>query len=104
VYATYPLGRLISGDEPQMQLDDRNQLHVFQLIGPKTFVYSRIGLNGQWLGQITYNELKTRPRLKRLASGKVDVVGGEMDVPIAQRADAPPAPKLSDRPVEMPTR
>src|SRR5205823_13976598 len=104
VYANYPLGRMISGDEPVAQLDERNQLHVLQLVGPKTFVYSRIGLNGQWLGQVTYNELRTRPHLKRLADGKVDVVGGEMDVPVAQPVGAPPAPKLSDRPVDMPTR
>jgi len=102
IYATYPLGRLITGDEPQIQLDDQNHLHVFQLVGAKAFVYTRIGLDGEWLGQVAYNEVKTRPHLKKFAGGKVDVVGGEMDAPVAQPVGAPAPPKLSDRPPGMP--
>ncbi len=104
IYATFPLGPLIAGNEPQIQLDEKNQLHVLQLVGPKTFTYSRIGPNGEWLGQVTYAELKSRPVLKRLASGKVDVIGGAIDAPAAQAANGPPSPKLSDRPAGMPAQ
>lgn len=104
IYATYPLGPLIASNEPQIQLDERNGLHVLQLVGPKTFTYSRIGINGEWIGQTTYSELKNRPRLKRLASGQVSVTGGQVEVPATAQAGAPPVPKLSDRPVGMPGR
>lgn len=104
VYATYPIGRVIAGDEPEIQLDERNQLNVLQLIGPKSFVHTRIGLNGEWLGQVTYNEVKVRPHLRRFANGKVEVLGGQIDAPVAQAANAPPPPKLSDRPAGMPGR
>lgn len=104
IYATYPVGRLLVANEPQVQLDAQNQLHILQLVGPKVYAYSRVGLNGEWGGQTTYLAAKTRPRLTKLASGKVDVSGGQMDVPVVQAADAPPAPKLSDRPAGMPTK
>ena len=104
IYATYPIGRLITGGEPQVQLDAQNQLHILLLAGPKMYTYSRIGLNGEWGGQTSYMELKSRPRLTKLASGKIDVAGGKIDVPVVQAPDAPPAPKLSDRPAGMPTK
>lgn len=105
IYATYPLARLLVSTEPQIQLDQQNRLHVLQLIGPKTYTYSRIGVNGEWLGQTTYNELKTRPTLRKLPSGEIAVVGGKVEMPLAaQAAGGPPLPKLSDRPAGMPTQ
>ena len=104
IYGTYPLGRIIAGDDPEIQLDAHNQLHVLQLVGQRAFVYTHIGINGEWLGQTAYNQLKSRPHLRRTAAGDVQVVGGEMDVPVEQPANAPPVPKLSDRPAGMPTR
>lgn len=102
VYSTYPIARLLIDNPPQYLLDTRNQLHVFQLMGPKTYAYTQIGLNGQFLGQTYHTALKTRPHLKRSSDGKVAVIGGQQEVPIAQNAGAPPAPKLSDRPPGMP--
>lgn len=105
IYATYPVGRLIAGNEPQVQLDRQNRLHILQLVGPKAYVYSRIGLNGEWGGQTNYLELKSRPHLARLASGSIAVAGGKIDVPVeapAQGTAQPP--KLSDRPAGMPTK
>ena len=106
IYGVYPLGHLIIGNDPQVQLDAGNGLHVLHLVGPKTFVYSRIGINAEWLGQMTYSTQKTRPQLRKLASGKVDVLGGQMDAPVAQAVDSSgevqAPPKLSDRPPGMP--
>lgn len=105
IYATYPLARLLVGTEPQIQLDRENRLHVLQLIGPKTYTYSRIGVNGEWLGQTTYSELKTRPTLRKLASGEIAVAGGQVEVPVTTAAAGGPSlPKLSDRPAGMPTQ
>ena len=102
VYATIPVGRLLTGNEPQAQLDAHNQLHILQIIGPKTYLYSHIGVNGEWLNQSSYNELQTRPHLARLANGSVQVKGGQVEMPIAQTANAKPGPKLSDRPASIP--
>jgi hypothetical protein len=102
VYSTYPVGRLLTENPPQYLLDLQNQLHILQLVGPKTFTYTRIGPNGQLLGQTTYTELKKRPRLHRDATGKVAVTGGQQEVPIAQSSGGLPAPKLSDRPPGLP--
>ncbi len=104
VYATYPLAHLLTSTEPQIQLDAQNRLHVLQLVGPKTYTYSRIGVNGEWLGQTTYSELKTRPNLRHLANGDVAVAGGKIEVPVATAANNPSIPKLSDRPPGMPAQ
>ena len=95
IYGTYPLGRLLTANEPQIQLDEQNRLHVLQLVGAKTYTYSQVGPNGEWLGQTTYTELKRRPALKRLASGKVAVVGGQIDM-------LPPLRNFRIAPLECP--
>lgn len=108
IYGVYAIGHLIMGQEPQIQLDGRNRLHVLQLVAPKTFVHTRIGINGEWFGQTTYTTLRTRPQLRRAESGEIAVVGGQMDVPVAQPVHGAPGaagqapPKLSDRPPGMP--
>jgi hypothetical protein len=101
VYVTAPLGRVLTSNEPQVQLDQKNQLHVLQVVGPKTYLYSRVGLNGESLGTSTYHELQTRPRMRKLASGTVEIAGGQVDAPVATAAAGPP-PKLSDRPASIP--
>lgn len=102
VYATESLGHLISMYEPEAQLDRENQLHVLHCAAPRSWTYSRIGLDGQVLAHSTFFETKTRPRLFHSAEGQVVVKGG-----ISQAAAIPPAttnppPKLSDRPRTMP--
>ena len=103
IYCTTPVGALINETQPQIQIDFNNQLHLLQVVGPKTWAYSRIGTNGEWLGQDIYVSTKTRPTLRRDGASEVSVVGGEL------RANAPAGtgpgsatggtvPKLSDRP------
>lgn len=103
IYCTYPLGRLLAGNDPEIMVDRENQLHIMQVIGPKTWLYSRVGLNGEWFGQKTFVSTKTRPRLARNEIGVVAVKGGREDVPFdpAMVADGPP-PKISERPPGMP--
>lgn len=102
IYSTYPVARILTDDQPQYLLDVRNQLHILQLVGPKTFTYTQIGLNGQLLSQGTYIALKTRPHLRKNAAGNITVVGGQQDIPLPPNAGGPPTPKLSDRPPGMP--
>lgn len=100
VYTTNQLGRVLLTYEPEVQLDRENQIHVLQLVGPRTYVYSRIGLNGEWLGQLVYNVVTTRPTFKKTKDGGVTIIGGQPDVPVAP--DTPSEPKLSDRPPGFP--
>src|SRR5437016_13495976 len=101
VYATYSLGRTISFEEPQAQIDRANQLHVLHCAAPRSWSYSRIGLNGELLAHSSFMETKTRPRLVRAANGDVAVRGGTIESPAAQSSRGT-APKLSARPPEPP--
>jgi hypothetical protein len=98
VYATYSLGRMIIYDDPKVQIDKTNQLHVLHCSAPRTWSYSVIGLNGEVVSHTTYMETKTRPRLLQTADGMVAVRGGMAEVPASAAAKAIPVPKLSDRP------
>jgi len=101
VYATLPLGRLINGYDPEAQVDTKSQLHVLTMVSPKEYLYTCLGPNAEMVGQQDYADLKTRPHLKRLASGEVMIGGGVEVIPqTAQEAAA--GPKLSDRPAGMP--
>ncbi|HEV2804709.1 MAG TPA: hypothetical protein VGW57_07255 [Chthoniobacterales bacterium] len=97
VFTTYSLGRIISGDEPQAEIDRANQLHVLHCAAPRTWAYSHVGLNGELLAHSTFLETKTRPRLRHAADGAIAVSGGMLDVPVPESKRSP-APKLSDRP------
>jgi hypothetical protein len=101
VYATESLGRTISMYEPQAQLDRENQLHVLHCAAPRSWTYTRIGLNGEVLVHSTFLEAKTRPRLFHSPGGEVVVKGGVPEAP-ASPATAHPVPKLSDRPAMRP--
>jgi len=101
VYATYSLGRAISFEEPQAEIDHANQLHVLHCSAPRAWAYSRIGLNGELLTHSSFMETKTRPRLVRATNGDVAVRGGTLESPAAQSSRGT-VPKLSARPPEMP--
>jgi hypothetical protein len=101
VYGTYSLGRSIEFGEPQAELDRANQLHVLHCAAPRTWAYSRVGLDGQLLAHSSFTETKTRPRLVHVEDGKVAVRGGIIETPEAQTA-RDSLPKLSDRPSEPP--
>ena len=97
VYTTYSLGRIISFDEPQAEIDRANQLHVLHCAAPRNWAYSHVGWDGQLLAHSTFLETKTRPRLRRTSDGSIAVNGGMLDRPVAASKRSP-GPKLSDRP------
>lgn len=100
VYSTFSLGRVIAFDEPQAELDRANLLHVLHCAAPRTWAYSRVGLNGELLSHTTFMETKTRPHLRHAPDGTVAVRGGMLDVPMQSTQD--PAAKLSARPPSIP--
>lgn len=101
VYATLPLGRLINGYDPEVQVDMLSQLHILQMVAPKEYLYTRLGPNAEMLGQQDFADLKTRPYLKRMGDGEVTVAGG-MEVLPSTADETAVGPKLSDRPPGMP--
>ena len=96
VYATYSLGRTISFEQPQAEIDGANQLHVLHCAAPRAWSYARVGLNGELLEHTSFMETKTRPRLVHSGAGQVAVRGGMVEAP-AQNSQSK-APKLSARP------
>ena len=101
VYATYSLGQVIAFGEPQVELDRSNQLHVLYCAAPRSWLYARVGLNGNLLSRASFAETKTRPRLVHSEDGMVKIAGGMMDTPVTQ-ATRDTAPKLSARPPNAP--
>ena len=103
VYTTMSLGRVIAGQEPETQTDIQNTLHILQVAGPKTYLYSHVGTNGELLAQNNYHSTKARPTLHRDAAGIVTVVGGELQVDTEAAGKTGKIPnKLSDKPVQIP--
>src|SRR5439155_1093170 len=80
VYATYSLGRTISFEQPQAEIDRANQLHVLHCAAPHAWSYARVGLNGQLLEHSSFMETTTRPHLVLSGSGYRVVMTGSSDV------------------------
>lgn len=102
VYCTHQLGRLLSFGAPNILLDQQNRAHVLQNSAPKVFIYSVIGLNGEVIERKTFNEITSRPSLRRGSDGSVLITGGQIYDPSAPVPEAT-LPSLSDRPVPFPT-
>jgi hypothetical protein len=100
VYATYSLGRTISFEQPQAEIDRANQLHVLHCAAPRAWSYARIGLNGELLSHSSVLETNTRPRLVHFGDGNVAVRGGMVDTSVQSSRST--APKLSARPPGLP--
>jgi hypothetical protein len=99
ILCTYPLGHMLIGMNPSTEFDESNTLHIFHMVGPNTYWLSKIGVNGEWLGQRIYNAPKGRATLRKKPDGSLVVVGATRQ---ADKTGAPPVPKLSDRPVSIP--
>jgi hypothetical protein len=100
VYATYSLGRTVSLEQPQAEIDRANQLHVLHCAAPRAWSYARIGLDGKLLTHSSFMETKTRPRLVHSGNGEVAVHGGMIEEPA--QSSGSKAPKLSARPPGAP--
>ena len=102
IYSTYSLGRIISFDEPHAEVDRENKLHVLQCSAPRIWSYSVVGLDGRLLQHASYAQTRSSPHLQRAPDGRVTVSGGTLDQPVAPAAAGRAAPKLSDRPANLP--
>lgn len=99
-FGTYPLGRLVGGNTPGHEFDLQNTLHVFHLVGPKQYFLSKIGVDGEWMGQTSWRSESGRAAVRRKADGRMVVVGASR---ISEKPNAAPdVPRLSDRPAALP--
>jgi len=100
VFGCYRIGPLIDNTQPDLQFDTTNTLHVLLFVAPKTYTLTQIGVNGEIFGRWTYDAPKSKPIIRRDATGNLEIVGAK------RRAEpvvaATPAPKLSDRPPGLP--
>ena len=103
IHCTFPVGRMIEGIAPQAAFDAVNCLYVLQLIGQRAYILTKVGLDGQFLGQTHYAAPKSRPTLRKLADGTLQIIGGVKQAPVvAGAAPTEPPLRLSDRPAGFP--
>lgn len=101
VYCTTQIGRLVTFGKPDVEIDNASQIHILQNIAPKAFLYSHFDVNGKVIKQQGYQAANTRPYLVR-KNNAIEVIGGvpyDTKEPTAEQK----VPKLSDRPVPLPT-
>jgi hypothetical protein len=102
VFCAHKLGVAFDGQPPQMQLDFSNSLYVLQTAGPRHYVLSKISINGELESQTEYDAPKARPYLRRLADGRLQIVGAvRSSIAAATREETP---KLSERPPGLPQK
>jgi hypothetical protein len=101
VFCTTQIGRFISFGKPDVEIDAASQIHILQNSAPKTYLYSHFDVNGKILKQQGYQVFNTRPYLIK-KDNLIAVIGG---VPFNANEKAPEQkmPKMSDRPVPLPT-
>ncbi len=96
ILGTYPLGRMISGAVPAAEFSNDNTMYAFHMTGPSLYALSKIGVNGEWLGQSLWHAPKGRAAVRKNRDGDMVVVGASRERDPA--AGGPPVPKLSDAP------
>ena len=100
VYGCYNLGHILDGFPPDAKFDSGNNLAVLQTIGRRDYLFSRIGIDGNFIGQTTYTSVKGQPFLRKTGD-TLQLVGAVRQETVAQTAPGG-NPKLSDRPPGLP--
>ena len=99
--ATYPVGKMIAGSTPVTELSSENTLYVLHMNAPSQYALSKVGINGEWMGQSLWASSTGRAVVRRKPSGDMVIVGAQR-IREATAAGAAIIPKLSDRPVIVP--
>ncbi|HEV7405330.1 MAG TPA: hypothetical protein VGO11_20470 [Chthoniobacteraceae bacterium] len=100
-YGCYNLGRILDGNTPDAKFDSGNNLAILQPTARKEYILTRVGVNGNFVGQSMYTSIKSPPFLRKLPDGALQIVGAVRQEPVAQ-VSLEDAPKLSDRPPGFP--
>ncbi len=100
-YGCYNLGRILDGTPPDAKFDSGNNLAILQATARKEYILTRIGVNGNFVGQTIYESIKSPPFLRKLPDGALQIVGAaRQETP--EKVSLQDAPKLSDRPPGFP--
>jgi hypothetical protein len=76
VFNVVSLGKMVSFNEPETQLDRSSNLHILWQSGAHLFTYAVVKPDGGLAKQEIYDYVTTRPRLDMGDDGNVMVVGG----------------------------
>jgi hypothetical protein len=76
VFNVFSLGKMVSFDEPDEQLDRLSNLHLLWQSGAHLFTYAVVRPDGGLMKQEIYDYVTTRPRLNMNDDGSVTVIGG----------------------------
>ena len=97
VFNVVSLGRMVSFNEPEAQLDHLSNLHVLWQSGASFFSYAEVNPNGKVTTQEIYDYVTTRPRLTMTDDGSVLVAGG------VRRLNPDEMPMVKS-PIELPAK
>ena len=99
VVMTYPIGELLQHRPPEATVDKDGQLNVLYLGAPNSFVHVLIDTRGQVSKRTIYKPgAGGNPRLIAFANGEVQVSGGIVYDPEAQKEKRARIRKISERP------
>ena len=102
VYGCYNLGHILDGFPPDAKFDAGNNLAVLQTIGRREYLFSRIGIDGNFISQSTYASVKGQPFLRE-SRRRSPATWSAPSARTAGTAGRPRRyPKLSDRPIGLP--
>jgi hypothetical protein len=76
VFNVTSLGKMVSFNEPEAQLDRYSNLHVLWQSGASLFSYAVVNPDGGLVERSLYDYVTTRPRLNMSDDGSVTVLGG----------------------------
>ena len=102
MFKVQAIGPMVSFSTPEARLDRLNRLHVLYQSSARTFNYSIVNPDGDFVRQEDFDYLNTRPRLQTDDGGNVSVLGGVRrvkvdDIPFVQPPSALPAPPAAKR-------
>ncbi len=103
VKATFSLGSAIMIRDPEIAVDNYNELHVLFMGAPKAYAYTVINQDGEIeKREVYFEERGNRPQLIKLPDGTIELIGGiseeEKNQPYEKNSFRP----LSERPPGMP--
>jgi hypothetical protein len=95
VFNVISLGKMVSFNEPETQLDRLSNLHLLWQSGAHLFTYAMVKPDGGLAKQEIYDYVTTRPRLNMNDDSSVTVTGG------VRRLDPGELPMVKS-PIELP--
>ncbi len=75
----------MSYDNPIVQFDAENNVHVLHATAPKNYLYTVVSLDGKVMKREAYQATTAKPQLVRTADGSIALVGGILNDPTAPK-------------------